>query len=79
MCATGLTISAEAVLSPRALQALNYSFNPDSTMTLQQFIIIFGCIQLVFSQVDASGGQQMENSLAVLCLLGPFWPLALRA
>jgi hypothetical protein len=33
-------------------QALNQSFDSGSTITLQQFIIIFGCIQLVLSQVS---------------------------
>ena len=33
------------------MKALNQSFDPTSTITLQQFIVIFGCIQLVLSQV----------------------------
>ena len=34
-----------------SMKALNQSFDPTSTITLQQFIVIFGCIQLVLSQV----------------------------
>jgi hypothetical protein len=38
-----------------SLQALNQSFDPGSSITLQQFIIVFGCIQLVLSQVRLAG------------------------
>ena len=45
-----------------SMKALNQSFNPGSDITLQEWIIIFGAIQLVLSQVRL-------NAILVLLLI----------
>ena len=64
---------AKLALPPPLLQALNRSFNPESTMTLQQFIILFGCIQLLLCQVGSSGGCGWHNSRPSGNDRGPRW------
>jgi hypothetical protein len=50
-----------------SMKALNLSFSPDSTITLQEFIIIFGCIQLVLSQFPTIHHLRMLNAACTFC------------
>lgn len=56
------------------MKTLNLSFYPDSTMTLQEWIIIFGAIQLVLSQVGAlsfSSAHTCERTLELASSVEP--------
>lgn len=59
-----------AIVAGIAMKALNQSFSPGSTITLQQFIIIFGCIQLVFSQMPSIHDLRALNMICTICTCG---------
>lgn len=50
-----------------SMKALNLSFNPDSTITLQTWIIIFGAIQLVLSQFPTIHHLRQLNAACTFC------------
>ncbi|PRW20662.1 GABA transporter 1-like [Chlorella sorokiniana] len=53
-----------------SMKALNRSFDPDSTMTLQQWIVIFGCIQLVLCQFPSIHDLRVLNLACTICTCG---------
>lgn len=67
LCPASLSTGIVAGVS---MKALNLSFNPDSTITLQSWIIIFGCIQLVFSQFPTIHDLRLLNAVCTFCTAG---------
>lgn len=53
-----------------SMKALNQSFNPGSSITLQEFIIIFGSIQLVLSQFPTIHDLRLLNMVCTICTMG---------
>lgn len=53
-----------------SMKELNQSFDSSSTITLQQFIIIFGCIQLVLSQFPTIHDLRLLNMMCTICTMG---------
>lgn len=52
------------------MKGLNLSFDPDSTITLQTWICIFGCIQLVLSQAPNIHNLRALNAACTFCTAG---------
>lgn len=52
------------------MKSLNVSFSPDTTVTLQSWIIIFGCIQLVLSQFPTIHDLRFLNVVCTMCTAG---------
>lgn len=53
-----------------SMQALNQSFNPNTTITVQVWIIVFGCIQLLFSQFPTIHDLRFLNVACTICTAG---------
>ena len=52
------------------LQAVYKAYAPDGSMTLQHFIIIFGVLQLLLSQLPNIHSLRMLNLLSTIATLG---------
>ena len=53
-----------------APQAIYTLYKPDGSMTLQHFIIIFGAVQLLLSQLPTIHSLRGVNAVCTLCTLG---------
>jgi hypothetical protein len=63
-------ISSDSNDAGISMKSLNVSFNPDTTITLQTWIIIFGCIQLVLSQFPTIHDRRFLNVICTMCTAG---------
>lgn len=58
------------IVAGTSMKALNLSFDPESSITLQEWIIIFGAIQLVLSQFPTIHDLRMINVASTICTAG---------
>lgn len=52
------------------VQSIYILYRPNGTMTLQDFIIIFGAVQLLLSQLPTIHSLRRVNFLCTLCTIG---------
>ena len=52
------------------MQSIYSLYKPDGSLTLQEFVIMFGALQLLLSQLPDIGSLRILNQISTVCTLG---------